>query len=70
MDGLTLLREYARRDSEAAFAKLVARRMNPAHPPALRPAHGFHIAHQFVLPLKTSAVPPGLWVAVCKHPAS
>lgn len=56
LDDLTL-----RRDSEAAFAKLVARRMNLVYPAALRTAPGFHIAHQFDSRLKTSASRRDFW---------
>ena len=43
-DDLTLLREYARRNSEAAFAALVARHVSLVYSVALRQVHDPHLA--------------------------
>src|ERR1700722_5462090 len=43
-DDLTLLREYARRNSEAAFATLVSRHVNLVHSVALRQVRAPHLA--------------------------
>src|SRR5271169_2843308 len=45
-DDLTLLREYARRNSEAAFAELVARHVNLVYSVALRQVRDPHLAEE------------------------
>src|SRR6202161_3596168 len=45
-DDLTLLREYARRNSEAAFATLVSRHVNLVHSVALRQVRDPHLAEE------------------------
>src|ERR1017187_7861762 len=45
-DDLTLLREYARRNSEAAFAALVARHVNLVYSVALRSVRDAHLAEE------------------------
>jgi uncharacterized protein (TIGR03435 family) len=45
-DDLTLLREYARRNSEAAFAALVARHVNLVYSVALRQVRDPHLAEE------------------------
>jgi DNA-directed RNA polymerase specialized sigma24 family protein len=46
MDDMTLLREYATRNSEAAFETLVARRVNPVYSAALRQVRNPHLAEE------------------------
>src|ERR1035437_3539114 len=46
MDDLTLLREYAARDSEAAFAELVTRRVGFVYAAALRQVRDPHLAEE------------------------
>src|ERR1035437_11177282 len=46
MDDLTLLREYATRDSEAAFAELVSRRVSFVYSAALRQMCDAHLAEE------------------------
>src|SRR5882757_1355704 len=46
LDDLTLLREYATRDSEAAFAELVSRRLNFVYSAALRQVRDPHLAEE------------------------
>jgi len=45
-DDLTLLREYARRNSEEAFGTLVARHVNLVYSVALRQVHDPHLAEE------------------------
>src|SRR5260221_3120450 len=45
-DDLTLLREYARRNSEEAFAALVSRYVNLVYSVALRQVHDPHLAEE------------------------
>jgi len=45
-DDMTLLREYARRNSEEAFAALVSRHVNLVYSVALREAHDPHLAEE------------------------
>jgi len=45
-DDLTLLREYARRNSEEAFAALVSRHVNLVHSVALRQVRDPHLAEE------------------------
>src|SRR5271154_6945155 len=46
LDDLTLLREYAAHDSEAAFAELVSRRVDFVYSAALRQARNPHLAEE------------------------
>src|ERR1035441_1329058 len=46
MDDMTLLREYATRHSEAAFAELVSRRVNFVYSAALRQVRDPHLAEE------------------------
>src|ERR1035441_2158567 len=45
-DDLTLLREYARRNSETAFAALVSRHINLVYSVALRQVRDAHLAEE------------------------
>ena len=46
MDEMALLREYATRNSEAAFAELVNRRIGFVYSAALRQTHDAHLAEE------------------------
>src|SRR4051812_7982261 len=45
-DDMPLLQEYARRNSEAAFATLVSRHINLVYSVALRQVHDAHLAEE------------------------
>jgi RNA polymerase sigma factor (sigma-70 family) len=65
MDDLALLREYAMRNSEAAFAELVSRRAGLVYSAALRQVRDPHLAGEvtqavfIILAQKAGKVPPG-----------
>jgi RNA polymerase sigma factor (sigma-70 family) len=46
MDDMTLVRNYAERNCEAAFATLVSRHVNLVYSVALREVHDFHLAEE------------------------
>src|SRR5438477_7328825 len=60
-DDMDLLREYARRDSEEAFATLVARHINLVHSVALRQARDPHLAEE---------ITPAVFIMLARKAAS
>ena len=75
LDDLTLLREYALRDSEAAFAELVSRRVGFVYSAALRQVRDPHLAEEItqavfiILAQKAGRISiKPFWPAGCSRP--